>query len=660
MFSINTNIASLTAQNYLAKSSNLQTTTIGQVSSGLRITKSGDDAAGLAIANGYRSDEAVLTQGIANANDGQSQLQTVDGGLNNISQLLDRARTLATQSASGTFASGDSGCVTLNAEFQSVLGEIDRQAQSIGLDTGGSFTKNLSVFVGGGRAQGTSTAIANGSVSVDLSNSAVDTKSLGLKGVQVTGSGIDLSAGQATSVQNVVNDATNKASEATSGYTNFLVSGPGFSDSNKISLAVNLNGVTDTTTLANAVNTAIQAAGLAGNQYATAFKNANINATVVTDSTGAQHLAFNSSSTAFQVDAGDRLSNALLGKTTSPGATTGAAMTATVAGASATAAGTATFGTAGAGTVTFRFQGAGMTASHDISLTTTSSETVTQAIADLSSKVAADSTLQSSGITLTSSTPGSPLQFTTTTGQKFSVATTGDVNNLLGFGSFLPGANGSADYSSITAGAAYDNTTAKGTATYQISVAGGASSTHQLSVDLTAGNATAAAVTGSTVGPTFAITAATNDAVSFSIDGKSYSGTLTAGATQTEAQVLTDVNGIIGSAGTASFVNNQLVITSATKGAGSSVQIDTPALHDASTTLGLTSGGAAVTGTSRTASDVVAYLNNAISGDSTLQAAGITASQSAGVISFASTNNRLLPPRHRGSTSHCKQQSDRL
>src|SRR6201993_823220 len=145
-FDINTNIASLQAQQYLRVNSDFQAKTINRVTSGLRILSSGDDAAGLAIANGFRSDQAVLTQGIRNANDGLSQLQIIDGGENNISQLLDRARTLATQSATGTFT-GDR--TVLNQEFQSVLGEIDRQAQSIGLNIGGTFAKSLSVFIGG-------------------------------------------------------------------------------------------------------------------------------------------------------------------------------------------------------------------------------------------------------------------------------------------------------------------------------------------------------------------------------------------------------------------------------------------------------------------------------------------------------------------------------
>ena len=75
-FSINTNIASLQAQNNLDQTSNFQGKTISHVTSGLRIVNSGDDAAGLAIANGDRSNEAVLTQGIQNANNGLNQFRS--------------------------------------------------------------------------------------------------------------------------------------------------------------------------------------------------------------------------------------------------------------------------------------------------------------------------------------------------------------------------------------------------------------------------------------------------------------------------------------------------------------------------------------------------------------------------------------------------------
>ena len=309
-FSINTNVASLQAQNYLRISSDFQSKTINEVTSGLRIVQSGDDAAGLAIANGYRSDGAVLTQGIQNANNGLSQLQIIDGGMNNISQLLDRARTLATESATGTFT-GDRN--VLNSEFQNVLTEINRQAQSIGLNTGGTFAKALSVFVGGGKGDTGAEAIQNGSISLDLSHSTIDSKSLGLEGVQATGlAGTDIGTGSPnTSVAQILTDPANTTN--TAGYSTFYISGPGFSGAQKIQVQANLSAVTDANTLVSAINDAIQNAGNATTPAATAFKNANITASATTDPQGRTQIAFASSNTSFQVQAGDQMANALMG-----------------------------------------------------------------------------------------------------------------------------------------------------------------------------------------------------------------------------------------------------------------------------------------------------------------------------------------------------------
>jgi flagellin len=140
-FSVVSNISAANAQ------SNLSTTNIGlqkaltRLSSGLRINYSGDDAAGLAVANAYRSDIAVLNQGVRNANDGLSSLQIKDGALANISTLLDRLSTLSAQAASGETTS--TSRTTLNSEFQDVLSEIDREATVAGLST----TATFSVFV---------------------------------------------------------------------------------------------------------------------------------------------------------------------------------------------------------------------------------------------------------------------------------------------------------------------------------------------------------------------------------------------------------------------------------------------------------------------------------------------------------------------------------
>lgn len=147
-FSVVNNIASINAQAQLSGTDIGLQQTLARLSSGLRINKSGDDAAGLAVANQYRSDVAILSVGVRNANDGLSTLQIADGALNNISNLLDRAAVLATQSASGSFE-GDR--TVLDNEFQNVLDEITREANVAGLDAATSY----SVFVSNDGTDGT-------------------------------------------------------------------------------------------------------------------------------------------------------------------------------------------------------------------------------------------------------------------------------------------------------------------------------------------------------------------------------------------------------------------------------------------------------------------------------------------------------------------------
>ena len=471
-FRVNTNVASLQSREYLRQTTESQGKTIARVTSGLRIIASGDDAAGLAIANGFRSDQAVLSQGVRNANDGLSTLQTLDGGINNISKLLDRARTLATQSSSGTFT-GDRG--VLDTEFSSVIGEIDRQAQAIGLTTGGAFAKSISVFIGGGRSANGISTTTNGSVGVDLSTSTVDSKSLGLKGVQAQGvSSVDIGTGSAaTSVQAIVTDGTNTGSVAVGGFSDFYFKGPGFSDGERIKVAVNLSGVTNVDNLATNINAAIDSAGAASSQQATAFKNAGVRATVVTDSTGKKSLGFSSASSAFQVAAGDRLSNALLGNVTSSSNPTGVTLTNTVTAGSNTAAAATTFGATGAGTVSIRFQGANLTSPVDLALSVTAGTTVEQALISLTSAVAGNAALQAAGISVSTATAGSALVFSNARGERFEALSSGDVGNVLGLGSFQSstGASGTFDYKTIVGNAS--GAFAAAAETLEFSVGGG-------------------------------------------------------------------------------------------------------------------------------------------------------------------------------------------
>ncbi len=168
-FSVVTNISASNAEANLSSTNIGLQKAISRLSSGLRINSSGDDAAGLAVANAYRSTEAVLTQGVRNANDGLSTLQIKDGALNNISTLLDRLATLATESASS--ASGVNRTV-LNNEFQDVLSEIDREANVAGLTASGGF----SVFVSSNGSNG----VVGGTIG------AATVSSLGLTGKDVS------------------------------------------------------------------------------------------------------------------------------------------------------------------------------------------------------------------------------------------------------------------------------------------------------------------------------------------------------------------------------------------------------------------------------------------------------------------------------------------
>ena len=126
---INTNIASINAQKNLARSQLSLNRSLDRLSSGLRITRAGDDAAGLAISESLRAQIRGLGQAARNANDGISVIQTAEGALNEISNILIRLRELAVQSASeGSIGANERSF--LQNEFSSLQSEITRIASS--------------------------------------------------------------------------------------------------------------------------------------------------------------------------------------------------------------------------------------------------------------------------------------------------------------------------------------------------------------------------------------------------------------------------------------------------------------------------------------------------------------------------------------------------
>lgn len=125
---INTNVAALNAQRLLGNSTKAMSDVLERLSSGNRINKAGDDAAGLAISENLKGQIRGLRQAKRNASDGISLVQVTEGGLNEISNILVRLRELSVQAASDTI--GDTERAFTDREFQSLKQEIQRIADS--------------------------------------------------------------------------------------------------------------------------------------------------------------------------------------------------------------------------------------------------------------------------------------------------------------------------------------------------------------------------------------------------------------------------------------------------------------------------------------------------------------------------------------------------
>ena len=148
---VNTNVSSLTGRNSLTNVQNNLTTTYQRLSTGMRINSAKDDAAGLQIADRLTTQINGLNQGNRNASDGIALAQTAEGAMDEISSMLQKIRTLAVQSATGTNTQDDR--VAIDKEATSLMNEISRIAQQTTyggkkiLD-GGETTPNVTMFKG--------------------------------------------------------------------------------------------------------------------------------------------------------------------------------------------------------------------------------------------------------------------------------------------------------------------------------------------------------------------------------------------------------------------------------------------------------------------------------------------------------------------------------
>lgn len=236
---INTNVASLSAQNQLSKSQGMNDQALQRLSSGLRINSAKDDAAGLAISTRFSSQISGLNVATRNANDGISLAQTAEGALNEITNNLQRIRELSVQSANSTNSTSDRQA--LNDEVQQRIEEIDRIATQTAFN-------GLKVLDGSFGAQGFQVGSNAGeTISLDLQTSS-RTNSIGGK---ATAEIADVfSAFGGTPATTTLGDLTESGAAGDGSYT--LT----FDDGDGNALDVTVEGAVTEATLATAFETA--------------------------------------------------------------------------------------------------------------------------------------------------------------------------------------------------------------------------------------------------------------------------------------------------------------------------------------------------------------------------------------------------------------------
>ncbi len=174
------NIASIYAQNNLNQTQNSLQNTLEQLSSGSRINSGADDAAGLAVANGLQANVSALSQSAQNVDSGIGLLQTADGALSQVTNLLNRAVTLATEASNGTLNPGQVS--SANQEYQNILSEIGDIGSTTNYNGNTVFSATAkTVFVSDGTSSGANSynevigALSAGSVGISTPSAGVTT-----------------------------------------------------------------------------------------------------------------------------------------------------------------------------------------------------------------------------------------------------------------------------------------------------------------------------------------------------------------------------------------------------------------------------------------------------------------------------------------------------
>ena len=183
---IRTNVASLVAQRSMEKNNNDLANSLERLSSGYRINKSADDAAGLAISENLRGQVRGLNVAKRNANDAVSLVQVAEGGMNEMTNILIRLRELTTQSASDTL--GEQERSFLNKEYTQLVDEMDRIGNASEFNGKKIFDKNndLTQYIIQVGTRGTAPELNTDTLTISLEGLKFDSETLGFgKGSEI-------------------------------------------------------------------------------------------------------------------------------------------------------------------------------------------------------------------------------------------------------------------------------------------------------------------------------------------------------------------------------------------------------------------------------------------------------------------------------------------
>ena len=205
------NIASLNAQRILGINNDRLALSVERISSGIRVNRASDDAAGLGISDALRSDIRALRQAVRNSNDGIALINVAEGALNEQSSILIRLRELASQAATGTVGSTERA--TIQLEFNALRNEIDRISATTQFNGQGLVDGSLASTVSSANQVLIQVGIDSGvnsriNLNEQINLTAVTSSSLGIDTISVTG------AAEALTTLDTINTAISEVTQA--------------------------------------------------------------------------------------------------------------------------------------------------------------------------------------------------------------------------------------------------------------------------------------------------------------------------------------------------------------------------------------------------------------------------------------------------------------